>query len=55
MGALCEWLDDGDGLAWLETDKARNVRFDSGLGFDVAREATVLGVETRNRRRDPRP
>jgi ribosomal protein S18 acetylase RimI-like enzyme len=55
MGALCAWLDDGDRLAWLETDKARNVRFYSGLGFDVAHEATVLGVETWYMRRDPRP
>jgi GNAT superfamily N-acetyltransferase len=55
MQALCGWLDEGDRLAWLETDKQRNVRFYSGLGFEVAAEATVLGIKTWYMRRDPRP
>ena len=42
-------------LAWLETDKERNVRFYSGLGFEVAANTAILGVETWYMRRDPRP
>jgi len=47
------WLDEGGRLAWRETDKERNVRFYSALGFEVASVATVLGVETWYMRRDP--
>ena len=41
MRAVCAWLDEGTRRAWLETDKERNVRFYSGLGFEVADKATV--------------
>jgi GNAT superfamily N-acetyltransferase len=54
MRAVCAWLDDGGRLAWLETDKERNVRFYAALGFEVASTATVLDVETWYMRRDPR-
>lgn len=54
MRAVCAWLDEGGRLAWLETDKERNVRFYSALGFEVASTATVLGVDTWYMRRDPR-
>ena len=54
MGALCGWLDDGGRVAWLETDKERNVRFYAGLGFEVADKATILGVETWYMRREAR-
>jgi GNAT superfamily N-acetyltransferase len=54
MRAVCTWLDEGGRRAWLETDKARNVRFYSGLGFEVTAQATFLGVETWYMRRDPR-
>ena len=42
-------------MAWLETDKERNVRFYAGLGFDVVDTTTVLGVTTWFMRRDPGP
>jgi ribosomal protein S18 acetylase RimI-like enzyme len=54
MGAVCEWLDHGQRRAWLETDKARNVRFYSALGFEVVTEAVVLGVDTWYMRREAR-
>jgi ribosomal protein S18 acetylase RimI-like enzyme len=53
MGAVCAWLDEGGRRAWLETDKARNVRFYSALGFEVAMETVVIGVDTWYMRRDP--
>jgi GNAT superfamily N-acetyltransferase len=54
MRAVCTWLDEGGRRAWLETDKERNVRFYSALGFEVATEAAILGVDTWYMRRDPR-
>jgi GNAT superfamily N-acetyltransferase len=54
MRAVCAWLDEGARLAWLETDKERNVRFYSALGFELSSHATVVGVETWYMRRDPR-
>jgi GNAT superfamily N-acetyltransferase len=54
MTAVCAWLDEGSRLAWLETDKARNVSFYAALGFEVSDKATVLDVETWYMRRDPR-
>ncbi len=55
MRAVCAWLDEGGRLAWLETDKERNVRFYSSLGFEVSARHTVLDVDTWYMRRDPRP
>ena len=54
MRAVCTWLDEGGRLAWLETDKDRNVRFYSALGFEVVATAEILGVDTWYLRRDPR-
>jgi ribosomal protein S18 acetylase RimI-like enzyme len=54
MRTLCADLDQHGRLAWLETDKERNVRFYIGLGFEVAGNDTVLGVRTWYMRRDPR-
>jgi len=54
MRAVCAWLDEDAHLAWLETDKQRNVRFYSALGFEVAAHDIVLGVETWYMRREPR-
>lgn len=55
MRAVSAWLDEGTRRAWLETDKERNVRFYTGLGFEVADTATVVGVETWYMRREARP
>jgi ribosomal protein S18 acetylase RimI-like enzyme len=46
MRDLCSTLDGDARAAWLETDKERNVRFYSGLGFEVAETTTILGVPT---------
>jgi ribosomal protein S18 acetylase RimI-like enzyme len=46
MRDLCSTLDGDARLAWLETDKERNVRFYIALGFDVAAATTILGVPT---------
>jgi GNAT superfamily N-acetyltransferase len=54
MRAQCAEFDRQGRLAWLETDKERNVRFYSGLGFEVAGTATILGVHTWYMRREPR-
>jgi len=54
MRAVCGWLDEGSRLAWLETDKERNVRFYAALGFEVAATSAILGVDTWYMRRDPR-
>lgn len=54
MGALCDELDSEQRIGWLETNKERNVRFYSGLGFELVSQATALGVESWFMRRDPR-
>ncbi|HML01089.1 MAG TPA: GNAT family N-acetyltransferase [Acidimicrobiales bacterium] len=54
MGELCRYLDDGGHVGWLETNKERNVRFYSGLGFELVDEASALGVPSWFMRRDPR-
>ena len=42
MRLLCDEFDEHHRLAWLETDKPENVRFYSGLGFEVVEEAAML-------------
>jgi len=42
MRLLCNELDDHRRVAWLETDKPENVRFYSGLGFEVVEEVPML-------------
>lgn len=46
MGAPCASLDAEGRVAWLETDKERNVRFYEALGFEVADSESILGVLT---------
>jgi ribosomal protein S18 acetylase RimI-like enzyme len=53
MESLCAELDAGDQVGWLETNRERNVRFYSALGFEVVEHATVLGVPNWFMRRDP--
>lgn len=54
MGALCAELDDNARVGWLETNKERNIRFYSGLGFELVTEDVALGVPSWFMRRDPR-
>ena len=42
MRLLCGDFDEHHRTAWLETDKPENVRFYSGLGFEVAEEVAML-------------
>jgi len=53
MRVLCASFDREHRLAWLETDKERNVRFYTGLGFEVVTTETILGAPTWYMRRDP--
>ena len=53
MESLCAELDEHSRLGWLETNKERNVRFYSGLGFEVVDRADGLGVPSWFMRRDP--
>jgi ribosomal protein S18 acetylase RimI-like enzyme len=55
MRDMCATFDRQDRVGWLETDKERNVRFYSGLGFEVVTTTTILGVPTWFMRRDPGP
>ncbi len=54
MESLCDELDDHGRIGWLETNKDRNVRFYSALGFEVVARADALGVPNWFMRRDPR-
>ena len=54
VSELCATFDGEDRVGWLETDKERNVRFYSALGFEVSARHTVLDVDTWYMRRDPR-
>jgi ribosomal protein S18 acetylase RimI-like enzyme len=54
MRSVCDAFDADDQVAWLETDRERNVRFYTGLGFEVVETTTVVGVPTWFMRRDPR-
>jgi ribosomal protein S18 acetylase RimI-like enzyme len=55
MRDVCATFDDQSRVGWLETDKERNVRFYSALGFEVVTSTTILGVPTWFMRRDPSP
>jgi ribosomal protein S18 acetylase RimI-like enzyme len=55
MRALCAYLDHQDALAYLEVDQPENVRFYAKFGFDVVREAAVLGVPNWFMAREPSP
>ena len=55
MRDICATFDREARIGWLETDKDRNVRFYSDLGFEVVSTTTILGVSTWFMRRDPGP
>ena len=42
MKLLCDDFDEHHRMAWLETAKPENVRFYSGLGFEVVEEVPML-------------
>jgi ribosomal protein S18 acetylase RimI-like enzyme len=44
LRAICTLVDDDAGLAYLETDKAENVRIYERFGFAVIAERRVLGL-----------
>lgn len=44
MAEVCAWMDERQGLLYLETDKPENVRFYERFGFAIRDEASVLGV-----------
>jgi ribosomal protein S18 acetylase RimI-like enzyme len=54
MESLCAELDAAQRVGWLETNKEQNVRFYSGVGFELVDQATALGVNSWFMRRDPR-
>jgi len=55
MRELCARLDHQGALAYLEVDQPKNVRFYARFGFDVVREAAVLGVPNWFMARSPSP
>jgi hypothetical protein len=54
MDAFCAVADKHDLLAYLETDKADNVRFYEKFGFETVGEASVIGVPNWFMTRTPR-
>jgi ribosomal protein S18 acetylase RimI-like enzyme len=54
MEAFCARVDDTGNAAYLETDKAENVRFYEKFGFATTGEAPVIGVPNWFMRRPPR-
>jgi hypothetical protein len=54
MELLCDEFDQHRRLAWLETDKPENVRFYSGLGFEVVEEIPLLSARNWFMRREAR-
>ncbi len=46
LDSLCARFDAARGAAWLETDRADNVRFYRRFGFEVADVVEVLGVRS---------
>jgi GNAT superfamily N-acetyltransferase len=55
LATYCRRLDDADLLAYLETDKAENVRLYERFGFVVSAEADVVGVKNWFMTREARP
>jgi ribosomal protein S18 acetylase RimI-like enzyme len=53
MESLCAELDEHRRVGWLETNKERNVRFYSALGFELVDQADALSVRNWFMRRDP--
>ena len=54
MAAMCADLDAGGRVGWLETNKERNLRFYSALGFEVVDMVIMLDVPNWFMRREPR-
>jgi ribosomal protein S18 acetylase RimI-like enzyme len=55
LAAYCRLVDDTGQLAYLETDKAENVRLYERFGFVVTDEADVVGVKNWFMTREPIP
>jgi len=55
MTRLCAQMDAAGEIAYLETDKAINVRFYERFGFETVGEQLVLGTTNWFMRRAPRP
>ena len=55
MTAICDRLDENQGIGYLETDKPENVRLYRRGGFEVVAEQPVLGVTNWFMQRHPRP
>lgn len=53
MESLCSELDEHGRIGWLETNKERNLRFYSALGFELVARAEALGIPNWFMRRDP--
>jgi len=54
MGLLCDEFDEYGRVSWLKTVKPENVRFYTGLGFEVAEEFPMLSAHLWFMRREPR-
>lgn len=54
LGIFCARMDGQKALAYLETDKPKNVRFYEKFGFVTASEALVLGTPNWFMQRQPR-
>lgn len=54
MVAICDRLDEKQGIGYLETDKPGNVRLYRRGGFEVVAEQPVLGVANWFMQRQPR-
>lgn len=53
MAALCDRLDDAQGIGYLETDKPENARLYRRGGFEVLAAESVLGVPNWFMQRQP--
>jgi len=53
LGTFCACMDGFKALAYLETDKAENVRFYERLGFVTTSESLVLGTPNWFMQRQP--
>ena len=52
MQRVCEEIDALKAIAYLETDRERNVRFYSKFGFEVVEECMILNVKNSYMRRE---
>jgi ribosomal protein S18 acetylase RimI-like enzyme len=54
MGFLCDEFDEHGRVSWVKTAKPENLRFYTGLGFEVAEESPMLSAHLWFMRRQPR-